>query len=506
MIRGRGLNLAFTRTYNSAPSAAKVDLGLGYGWVHSYAMRLTSNDFGKCPDCVSAQAPENGNGKTASITYTDERGGDHPYLVNEATQAVTPPDGEFDALAFDTPVAGQQTLTFRNGTQYIFQTVGTGSLQSTPNLGARLIKIADPYGNQLNFSYNAAGRLATVSDNLGVTGRTGLVFSYDATNHLQSIADWSARTWRYSVNTGGDLSSYTNPLSQTIAYTYSPGSSAARHLLTGAAKPLRGVKTSFAYYQNGRTFNDHDALNNTETLDYDLFRKNTRVTDPRGGIREYQYDNAGRLTKLTEADGAILSFAATPDGLRYLKTDGLGYATQYSYRTDKSFNSTTDTAGQVTREQDALKQNVDMSYGPYDQVAVVKDKRGNIRNMSFHASTDGICKLAGKPDTTTIASLTVGGVVKNNVPLASYCWNSDGSLATQTDYLDPNDSTHTRVTRYVYTDTVHLNVDHVVMTGWDGASTSVSYTYDTLSRKTSETLARRTSATNAALPAWPARG
>jgi len=30
-------------------------------------------------------------------------------------------------------------------------------------------------------------------------------------------------------------------------------------------------------------FNYHDALGNTETLDYDLYRKSTRVTDPRGG-------------------------------------------------------------------------------------------------------------------------------------------------------------------------------------------------------------------------------
>ena len=107
------------------------------------------------------------------------------------------------------------------------------------------------------------------------------------------------------------------------------------------------MKTALSRCFTPTSSNTRRNLKPTETLDYDLFRKNTRVTDPRGGIREYQYDNAGRLTKLTEADGAILTFAATPDGLRYTKTDGLGYATQYSYRSDLSFNSTTDTAGQV---------------------------------------------------------------------------------------------------------------------------------------------------------------
>ena len=49
VIKGRaGLNYAFTRTYNSTPSAAALDAWLGYGWVHSYAMRLKSNDYGAC--------------------------------------------------------------------------------------------------------------------------------------------------------------------------------------------------------------------------------------------------------------------------------------------------------------------------------------------------------------------------------------------------------------------------------------------------------------------------
>ena len=40
-IKGRnGLNYVFTRTYNSGQSAASTIAGLGYGWVHSYGMKL----------------------------------------------------------------------------------------------------------------------------------------------------------------------------------------------------------------------------------------------------------------------------------------------------------------------------------------------------------------------------------------------------------------------------------------------------------------------------------
>jgi RHS repeat-associated protein len=491
-IKGRaGLNYAFTRTYNSAPSSTKADgNGLGNGWVHSYGMRLKSNDYGNCPNCTPAQAAENFNAKTSSITYTDERGGDHNYPVNETTYAVTAPQGEFDSLALDTPSSGQHTLTFRNGTRYVFQAV-TGTLKTTPGLTARLIQIADPWGNQLNFTYNANGRLATVADNLGISGRTGLVFTYDAGNHLTQIADWSGRTWQYSVNASGNLASFTNPLTQALSYGYATGT----HNLTTVAKPLRDVATTFSYYRNGRTFNDANALGNTETLDYDLYRKSTRVTDPRGGIREYAYDSAGRMTKLTEPDGAILQFKNGPDGLRYGKTDGLGYLTQYSYRSDRSLNTASDTYGNVTREQDALNQTVDTSYGPYDQVATVKDKRGTVINTSFHASTDATCKLAGKPDTVTINTLS--GTA--NVKLKTFCWNADGTLSSQTDYLSPTDTTKIRVTTYTYDTAAHLNVQSITVTGWDSAAVTKTYTFDNLGRQLTDTLPRRNTPTDASL-------
>jgi RHS repeat-associated protein len=501
-IKGRaGLNYAFTRTYNSSSTATKQDnVGLGNGWTHSYGMRLKSNDYGKCANCTSAQASENGNGKTSSITYTDERGGDHNYLVNEPSYAVTPPTGEFESLVFDTPATGQHTLTFRNGTKYIFET-STGTLKATPGVVARLKQIADPWGNQINLAYDANGRLATVTDNLGIAGRTGLTFAYDAANHLQSITDWTGRNWQYSVvNVGGSpvsyhLASYTNPLAQSISYGYSTGTDS----LTTVAKPLqrdgRTVQTTFSYYQNGKTFNYHDALGNIETLDYDLYRKSTRVTDPRGGVREYAYDASGALTRLAEPDGAILLFDNDPvTGLRYTKTDGLGYKTQYSYKADKSFGSASDTFGNVTREQDALNYTVDTTYGPFDQVATVKDKRGTVITTTFHTGS-GACIAAGKPNTVTISSLN--GVA--NVRLKSYCWNADGTLASQTDYLSPTDLAKTRVTAYTYDTAAHLNVQAVTVTGWDGTTVTRTYTYDSLGRQTTETLARRTSPTNAAM-------
>jgi RHS repeat-associated protein len=504
-IQGRaGLNYVFTRTYNSAPSSS-IDRGLGFGWSHSYGMELKSNHYGQYPNCTNnpTLCAENADNITSSITYTDERGGDHNYLVSGST--VTRPTGEFDTLALDTPVAGQHTLTFRNGNKYIFETVGASSIKTTPNVKARLKQIADPWGNQLNFTYYSGnGKLWKVEDNFGVSGRS-LVFVYDGSNHLSSITDWTGRVWSYVVDASPNLASYkgpeplSTPGAKNMVYTYVASTSGeVPHNLQSFERPLLRngvkVKTTFTYYQNGRTFNDYDGMGNKEILDYDLFRSITRITDPRGGVRDYYYDKNGALLQLTQADGSIQKFDNNAiDGLRYSKTDGLGYVTKYSYRSDFTFGTATNTNGNVTLEQDPLGRTIFTTYGPFDQVASVKDKRGNTISTTFY-SAPGTCSAVGKPNTVSI-EMTVNGVPKTSVVLKSYCWNADGTLQSLTERLNPDNAAHTRVTTYNYTTANHLFIANIVVSGWDGTSVTRSFGYDTLGRPISETLQRRTSPT-----------
>ena len=515
-IKGRGLNYGLTRTYNSAPSSSSLDGPFGFGWTHSYAMRLKSNDYGNCPNCTpgtnaaAGQAPENGNNKTASITYIDERGGEHTYLVNETTFAVTPPQGEFDTLAANVPVAGQYTLTFRNGTKYIFVDptyVVTSDLLKLPGKGARLLTINDPYGNALNFGYDtptAAGKLVSVSDNLGVTGRTGLMLSYfPGTLHIQSVSDWSGRNWQYAYAPAGNLMSVTNPLQQTITYGYHPNT----HNLADVTLPLlrdgKQVKTSYAYYQNGRTYSDANGLGQTETLDYDLFRKKTRVSDSRGNVREFSYDANGALVKLLEPDGATLQFTNSLDSLRASKVDGRGYRTDFSYRNDKTFGTASDSGGNVMRERNALNQDLDRTYGVFDQIATEKDRRGTTTTISYYTAA-GPCAVIGKPKDIILA--TLNGVL--NVKLKTYCWNADSSLQSLTEYVD-SAATRKRITTYAYEPgSAGLNVSDITISATGTTETvHTQFTYDSarLGRKLSETLYRRRSASDATLVALATR-
>ncbi len=500
-IKSRGINYAFTRSYNSGPARANQDGPLGFGWTHSYNMSLRSNDYGSCPNCAPGtgvgKAPENGNNITSSITYIDERGGEHTYLVNEATQAVTPPPGEFDSLQLNTPVAGQTTLEFRNGTKYVFS--GATTLQTTPNQTARLSYIEDTYNNRLTMAYDTNNRLSTITDNLGINGRTGLTLNYTGTNpHIQSITDWTGRRWNYAY-TGSNLSAITNPLNDTVSYTYHAGTNLLNEMIMPESRSGQQAKTAFTYYRNNKAFTNANALGEGETVDYDLYRQRTRITDPRGFIRTHFYDKAnGALLKLDEPDGAILRFTNTTDAMRYSKTDGLGYTTQYSYQTSRAISAAaTDNFGRVSREVDALNQNVDTDYGIYDQATLTVNKRGIPATRSYYASTNiATNAVAGK---LKEVRTTVNGTP--NVLLASYTYYATGAafgqLKQRIETIDPAAPTRQRITHYVY-EANGLNLQSQTVTGaTTGDSITTYYTYDALGRVLSQSQNRRTSAIDA---------
>jgi RHS repeat-associated protein len=541
-IRGRnGLNYVFSRTNNSAQVAATADIGMGYGWVHSYSMNLVSNDFGSCPNCTKAQAPQNFDGITSSITYTDERGGQTNFLETPTTaNGVTTYSignalGDFDTLTIASPVTtnGVQnqlvTLAFRNGTQYLFNVTG-GDIGVKPNMTAKLTTIKNQWGDQLNINYDTSGRITTITDNLGISTRTGLTFNYaNGDNHITSINDWAGRTWKYSY-TSGYLSTYTDPLNNVLSYYYTPSmyynnfqTGTGYYLLQTIVKPVQRngmyVYTTFNYYQNGRVINYWDGLQDTEIMDYDLYRQRTRVTDPRGFVREYDYDGNGFQTEMQEPDGGILYFTPQADNLRTCKTDALGYTTKYSYNQNQSLYTYTngctvsssntatssDTGGNVTLEQDTLGNSIKTTYSSYyDQVASVTDKNGNTVNTSFYTTTGTLaskCDLAGKPNTVSIASLTSNGTTTNNVALKTYCWNSNGTLNNLQEFLDTTGK-HIRTTSYTY-DPNGLNVTDVNVTSTNptniAAVIHTHYGYDNLGRKTSQIFYRTTSITNTAL-------
>lgn len=526
IIKGRGgLNIVFTRTYNSLQgNNERQDDNmnvLGERWTHSYNMRLLSNDFGQFPEYSNTAAPENTNSTTSSITYLNERGGEINYLVKDVVEApatvpsyaISPPPGHFDTLAINTPSTGMATLTFRNGNQYIFESYGSQSDFKIPGTTARLKYIKDPYGNQITLTYNGSGKLVNINDNLSISGRSGLVLAYNANNKLASVTDWTTayagnkRIWSYGYESyaGGSkqrLTSMTNPLDDTITYSYIDQANTLLKTFTHPEDRNGKKKTmTFAYYNNDKAFDYVDTLGQREILDYDLYRKRTRITHPRGTVTEHHYNNKGALEKLRNPDGGYLLFENNQDGLRYAKTNAIGYETKYSYHTGEYLTGiASNTGGKITREQDALGNNTDYSYSTYyGQIKTVVNKNGSvIINEYYQVTNIANGALAGKLKETRIKLLGT----HINVVLTSATYYADGNLKQQITHLSIDDPTKKRVTDYYYKDD-GLNVDYTetyaLATGPTGENIKVEYQFDDLGRKTFQTTYRKTSATDPAL-------
>jgi RHS repeat-associated protein len=507
-IPGRGgLGITFTRTYNSNLQGKTGDgKPLSLGWTHSYNIQLRSNDYGQYPDYPVSQAPENANGTTSSITYSDERGGDANFLVDDlsGSYAITHPKAVFATLSLDTPQAGQDTLTFPNGVKYVFQ----GGNLKQPGNTAQLIQESDAFGNQLNFGYTN-GQLTSITDNFGVSGHTGLTLAYNSDGRLQTVTDWAGRSWQYAYDSGGNLASVTDPLSQVTTYQYKPGT----HLVSGVIKPeTRGnthPQTQFSYYQNDRAFNYADALGEANTLDYDLFRKSTRITDPLGAVTEQYYDANGALTSLREPDGGLLYFQNSGDGLRWSKTDALGFNTSYSYRTDHTLTGgASDKDGLVTYEKDPRGNAVTTDYGIYDQVTRKVDKNGNQFLYTYFSASDANSgAVAGK---LAMVQMIPAPSSQNNpyltdphagqtLTLQSFTYYPSGQLAKRIEYIDPANPSRQRVTLVNYYPG-DVDISDVWISGaTSGGTIHKHFTYDSLDRVTSQTLYRQASATDTTL-------
>jgi RHS repeat-associated protein len=498
-IRGRGeLDFQFTRTFNSGPTLANANgLPMGHKWTHSYNMRLIARDHTQTPNSGAAQNTDN---VVSSIVYVDERGGESTFGVSGSGAisgwTVTRPRGVFDTLDLS-QAPTTYTLRFRNGTEYVF---GNANLASEDAV-ARLNAIRDAYGNQLTLTYNASGRLASVQDNLGVAGRTGLSFLHDANGRLVRITDWNGRQWNYAYDAAGNLTSYSNPLAHVTRYAYAPGT----RLLTRVERPesrdgnaVGDVVTTFSYYTNERGFGNANSFGHGEQVDYDLFRKRTRITDARGFVTSQYYDTNGELTKLTEPDGGVLQFKHNPNGRRFHKQDAMGFTTLYSYCTAQTFTGCAVDAGQggkVTAERDPLGGTTKFLYSSalFDQVVRIEDPNGAVTNLSYHPADDGAAGAKrGKLWQVRMAAL--GGA--SNVLLREFKYNLDGTLRERIDYIEPGNTTRRRTTTYTYTAN-GLNLQQELVTGTDGTSRRRTFTYDTLGRLSTERLERRVSPTDA---------
>ena len=246
----------------------------------------TSRTYDDAGDLISETTP---NGKTTSATYDGD------------SQKVTSTDADGDVTTYDYDAANKLTMTTRpDGTtltatydpdgNQLTQANGDGEVTSHHyDALVHLDKITNADNQQTAYQYDAVGNLLSVTE-LGVaTGVHGLVCVYDASDRLvgeQFSVDASTRSVSFTYDDNGNRLTMTDP-SGISSYDYDA--------LNRLTDQTNGAGQHVGY-------------------EYDLSGDPITITYPNGhGVAE-AYDDAGRLSSVTDWLGNETDFGYNADG------------------------------------------------------------------------------------------------------------------------------------------------------------------------------------------------
>jgi RHS repeat-associated protein len=268
VIPVRGHTIDLRRSYRSGYAYPGV---LGYGWDFAMNRRLRRLDNGNIlittGTCRSDEYTFNGMGWSAPSGVFRTL-----VLNTDGSYTETTPSGSKDTFDDHGNLIERRD---RHGNRIAFEYSEeampiVGRLQffvdSTPRVIAleyRLLRIIDPTDREIELSYNAQGR-------------------------IQSITDWIDRTWTYGYDSFGNLTSVTSPpiadYPSGTTTTYAYQDSRFPHKITRVTPPNGQATGTFRiqnlYDPQGRVQTQEDGAGGTVTFTYEPTR--TLVVDANG--------------------------------------------------------------------------------------------------------------------------------------------------------------------------------------------------------------------------------
>lgn len=237
------------------------------------------------------------------------------------------------ALTHTVSINGRTYSSEYNGSSRIF-------VNKTPT-GRTRQTVIDPQGRVISrettglfptaYTYDAHGRLFTVTQGNGVDART-VQFSYDQGGYLEGVTDPLGRNVTFVRDVMGRLTQQALPDGRTISYSYDvngnltaltpPGRPAHRFTYSSiervasyVAPKVGGVATNtkYIYNRDQQLVSISQPGGNRIALGYDTAGRATTLTILRGTF-DFSYDpNTGRLSSITAPDGIGLTYAYDGD-------------------------------------------------------------------------------------------------------------------------------------------------------------------------------------------------
>jgi len=400
-VRGRGIDIAFTRTYRSGT----VGTGpLGSGWELGYRARLRELPTGDV---------EHYDGRGRRDLFVRERDGYRSPAGMFAELARTPAgwvliDAQRNLERFDR--WGQRVAV----ADAVKDSADTGNeVRFDYNLAGRLIGVHDDLGRFYSLAYDGSGRLTSISD---FTGRT-VTYGYDAHGRLESATSPAVTvgestfpsglttTYGYETPPAGDLTAALNARDNLTALTDARGETWLELTYTDADGDGRADEMT------GETWGEHSL-----SIAYDFGARTATVTDRRGHSWVHEHDADGHPVQTTDPAGAVWQTAYDAEGLVTLETMPLDRTTAYTY----------DTSGDRRRRGNLLS------------VTVTPDGRGVNGSSASLTSTIAYHGRTNRPVTITDPRNAVTAIERNSFGLPLRITRAQGAPEESVTRLEYN--------------------------------------------------------------------
>jgi RHS repeat-associated protein len=412
--------IVITRKYRQLDAVVRP---FGRGTSHDYQMFLAG-------DKTTYTYADLVLGDGSRVRYTRTSAG--TGYTDAIMEATTTPTGFFKSRLSWDATRGAWQILFLNGTIYRFNNTHTGPMLTEvedrwgnrltiarmayevhPNV--RISRITSPNGRWVEFSYGTDDKVTQLKDNAGRT----VTYTYTS-DRLTSVTD-----------VGGGVTEYTYDASQRMATIED-----ARNVVfltneyDAAHRVIRQTQADSTTWQLAYTLDAGGKIIQTD------------VTNPRGYVRRFTFDAAGRVLTDTQAHGTAIAQTTTytRDATSHrvdTVTDTLGRQTTYAYDAKNNVTGVTRLAGtgdavtstftyestfqQLASVTDPLSHTTTFGYDGTGNVTSITDPLSHATTLTYSA--------AGQPLTITTPAGTT---------TLTY---EDGDLATVT---DPTSKTTTR--------------------------------------------------------------
>ena len=326
--------------------------------------------------------------------------------------------------------------------------------------------------------YDSVGNKIKTVDELG----NEITFTYDSRNRLASQTDSYGNTFSYKYDEAGNKIQETNAKSDSMTYSYDAlnrqdtvtdayGTVIKKNVYDASGNVTKSIDAKgylSADNDEGRygTINTYDMANRlvkvvdpeiaalnkpdeyTLKYTYSQFGEKLTSTDALNNTTSYEYDNAGRLVKVTMPTEETVSYGYDKVGNKLYMVDGRGKITRYSYGPMKIVKTVIDADGKEISYRynlngnvaEMLDRNGSTTQYIYDNRNLLTQKKVIETGDSVSYTYDAVGNRAAMKDDSGETTYTydknnkVTEIVKDGAAQLSYTYDSVGNIESVTDF------------------------------------------------------------------------